>query len=90
MYPENPEGNRVIVGSVNMGYDIFSVEGLTNTKPPSQAPQACSQALSYRFSSDNIVGFWDSDTCKKKISSLILNAVFLAKQLKLIFRIYHQ
>ena len=23
MYPENPEGTQVIVGSMNMGYDIY-------------------------------------------------------------------
>ena len=23
MYPENPEGTQLIVGSMNMGYDIF-------------------------------------------------------------------
>ena len=29
MYPENPEGTRVIVGSLNMGYDIYpTLQGL--------------------------------------------------------------
>ena len=29
MYPENPEGTRVIVGSMNMGYDMYDVSDTT-------------------------------------------------------------
>ena len=40
MYPENPEGTRVIVGSMNMGYDIYpTLPGIELTT--CSIPSAC-------------------------------------------------